>query len=210
MSRPDLDRTEGPVATLVRDYLLAKDGNRPHLIERVFAPDAVLEIVNPTAAIAFPARTEGRAAIGEVLVRDFARRQDNVYTFCLSRPDGAGDAFACGWLVAMTDKAAPHALRVGCGRYAWCFAADPSAGGAPALRANRLTITIDAMPVLPAEAAGSILSAVAALEPWWSNATALRACLPDRAELAPVRQWLERDGAEGAGSAGALSRRTST
>jgi len=38
----------------VRNYILAKDGNRPFLMRQAFAEDAELEMVVNTDAISFP------------------------------------------------------------------------------------------------------------------------------------------------------------
>ena len=56
---------------VLRGYFHAKDENRPHLLEDVFASNAELVIRNQSANIAFPAFTQGRSAIAEVLVRSF-------------------------------------------------------------------------------------------------------------------------------------------
>ena len=56
---------------VLRGYFHAKDENRPHILERVFEPDAELVVVNHASTIAFPARTVGRDAITDVLVRNF-------------------------------------------------------------------------------------------------------------------------------------------
>src|SRR5262249_16623614 len=111
--------------SVVRDYIRAKDENRPHVLDRVFAPDAVVEIRNPSAAIAFPAPTSGRAAIADVLVRSFGQTHENVYPFCLQRPAGRAGSFDCDWIVAMTERSGSRSVRVGRGRYAWRF--DPDA-----------------------------------------------------------------------------------
>ena len=71
---------------VLRGYFHAKDENRPHLLEDVFASNAELVIHNQSANIAFPAFTQGRSAIAEVLVRSFTLSNENVYSFYLSRP----------------------------------------------------------------------------------------------------------------------------
>jgi hypothetical protein len=58
LSRPGAGKT-GPMPSpldTVETYFLAKDGNRPFLMRRVFDPDIDLEIIVKTDAIAFPAR----------------------------------------------------------------------------------------------------------------------------------------------------------
>ena len=74
---------------VLRGYFHAKDENRPHMLEDVFASNAELVIHNQSANIAFPAFTQGRSAIAEVLVRSFALSNENVYSF-YPRPSAAG------------------------------------------------------------------------------------------------------------------------
>ena len=79
-------------------YFRAKDGNRPHLLARVFSPDARLEVRNQTAGIAFPSVTIGREAIAEVLVRRFGQTYENVYSFISVAPNQLpGTSLASGW-----------------------------------------------------------------------------------------------------------------
>ena len=141
---------------VLRSYFHAKDENRPHILERVFEPGAELVVVNHTATISFPARTVGREAITDVLVRNFGQTYENVYSFYLRRPPVAAEAFSCGWLVAMSEKQS-KSVRVGCGRYNWSFAK-----AAPHL-ATHLTLTIQAMQVLPPAELAAVLAWVQAL-----------------------------------------------
>lgn len=143
-----MSKTSSPSAsaeTLIRTYLHAKDHNRPHLMAKVFAPAASLEMTVKTGAIAFPAVTEGLNSITDVLVRRFGQTYENVYTFCLQRPEPEGrTSFSCDWLVGMSDKE-DGAVRVGCGRYDWRFQQ------ALPFLVERLHITIEEMQVVPAE-----------------------------------------------------------
>jgi len=91
-------------AQILEGYFCAKDGNRPHLIARVFTPDARLEINNASASITFPSVAQGMEDIADVLVRQFGRTYENIYSFYLSEPEGAVKQFKCSWLVGMTDK----------------------------------------------------------------------------------------------------------
>jgi hypothetical protein len=105
----------------IRTYIRAKDENRPHLMRRAFAEEATLEMVVRTSAIAFPPVTRGCAAIADVLVRDFAKQYENVYTFCLDDPPSADSlCFKCGWLVVMSEKDS-RKLRMGHGYYDWSW-----------------------------------------------------------------------------------------
>lgn len=168
---------------LVAAYLRAKDENRPHLMPAVFAPDATLEMVVRTGAISFPALSRGIDAITEVLVRNFGRTYENVYTVCLQRPGAAASHFECDWLVGMSEKAT-GLVRVGCGHYGWTF------GASPRPRVERLVITIEAMQVLPAAALGPVAAWTAALPAPWCAPQVAVATAPVLDGLEPVLRYV--------------------
>lgn len=176
----------------VTAYLHAKDGNRPHLLAQAFTDDALLEMVVHTAAISFPPVCQGRDAIAEVLVRRFGQSYENVYTFCLSSPpEGDAEVFVCDWLVVMTEKDS-RAVRVGCGRYDWCFSP-------PSYLAESLSITIETMQTLPASQAEKVMDWAAGLPyPWCPAAVALPGA-PDIQQLAPVLGYIGRERMAGSG-----------
>jgi hypothetical protein len=150
----------------VHSYITAKDHNRPHLIELAFEPDAVLEIVLETANIDFPALTQGREAIAELLVRRFGQTYENVYTFCVGpRPSAASLTYACKWMVAMSDKTS-KAVKVGCGLYEWHFNLQTGL-------AQRLRITITHMEELPPAQLHDVMNWVSNVQHPWSAAQAL-------------------------------------
>ena len=152
-------------------YLQAKDGNRPHLMKRAFAASATLDIVVRTGTIAFPPHTAGLDAIEEVVVRNFARSYENVYTFCLSDPPGPEEtAFSCPWLVGMSEKQG-GAVRLGCGRYDWSF--HPRS-----YLVERLTITIDRMNTLPAASLDPVMAWLSGLPYPWCPAPLVVASAP--------------------------------
>ncbi|MES2947524.1 MAG: hypothetical protein V4858_03185 [Pseudomonadota bacterium] len=169
-------------------YFHAKDGNRPHRMDHAFTADASLQMQVRQGAISFPPVSNGREAITDTLVRRFAVNYENVYTFCLSAPPAAQDlAFSCNWLVAMTEKDS-RAVRVGCGRYDWCF--DPASG-----LAHTLDIRIEAMQSLPPDTVGDVMGWVSALPyPWCSSDQALR-CAPPLQDLSPVLAYIAADNA---------------
>jgi hypothetical protein len=170
--------------TVLRAYFHAKDENRPHLLEQVFELQAELAVANHASTIAFPARTLGRAAITDVLVRNFAQTYENIYSFYLERPPAGATEFSCAWLVAMSEKQSKCA-RVGCGQYDWSFSE-----AAPHL-ATHLTITIHAMEVLPPAELPAILAWVKGLSyPWCTAEEAARAAPQNGELLAPVLQKL--------------------
>ncbi len=176
-------------ATLIHTYIRAKDENRPHLMAHAFAQDATLTMRVESQAISFPARTEGLAAIADVLSRRFGQSYDNVYTFCLADTLPAADAtqFCCDWLVGMTDKAS-GGVRVGCGSYVWDFA-----GTAQDRRVQSLAIAIEAMEVLPPDTAPTLLDDWLARLPYpWATAAQACAQAPALDALAPVLRYLRR------------------
>ena len=178
-------RSLTPEAVL-RGYFRAKDENRPHLLEDVFASAAELVIHNRSENIAFPAVTHGRAAIAEVLVRSFVLSYENIYSFYLERPAAGVEEFKCAWLVGMTERST-RKVRVGCGTYAWTF--EPHAPHV----ASRLAITIEAMQVLPHSEFEPVFAWLGALSyPWSSAASALQG-IPRSELLSPIAAFLGRN-----------------
>lgn len=170
---------------LIETYLRAKDENRPQLMADAFEPQAVVEMAVHTSAISFPSRLVGLEHITDVLVRDFGRTYENVYSFCLQAPDAdvASGHFHCDWLVAMSEKASRR-LRIGCGRYDWHFAHSDR------WRITQLDISIDAMEVLPDGERVDLWGWVWALERPWTRTDAALALLPKDPRLDAVRQAL--------------------
>ncbi|MCC7428967.1 MAG: hypothetical protein IT557_18900 [Alphaproteobacteria bacterium] len=171
-------------ADAIATYLRAKDSNRPHLMRRAFAADAVLEMAVHTGVVRFPPLSRGVAAIARVTAGDFGRVHENVYTFCLSAPPSAdARTFTCPWLVGMSVKES-GAVRVGAGRYDWHF--QPAA---PHL-VERLVITIERMEELGPEALGRVTDWLAAL-PWpWCAPAAAAAGMPRLAALDGIARHL--------------------
>ena len=132
----------------IETYILAKDGNRPHLMADAFAKDAELSMLVKTGDIAFPSAAFGRDAIEAVLVRQFAAQYENVYTFCITDAPSETGVFVCDWLVCMTEKAT-GAVRLGFGEYEWT-------GDAGLI--SRLKITIEEMLVLDNDLATPLLA----------------------------------------------------
>lgn len=146
-------------ADAVETYILAKDGNRPFLMQRAFAANAELEMVVKTDAISFPSTARGVKAIADVLVHRFGIDYENVYTVCLSRPSDADRRnFSCHWLVGMSAKS-DGKVRVGAGRYGWTFGWDGLV--------EKLVITIDVMNMFPATELAATMNWLSRLPyPW--------------------------------------------
>lgn len=166
-------------------YFAGKDEHRPDVAARAFAPDARLEVRNRTTAVDFPAVTDGREAIVDVLVGQFGRLYANVRSFYLARPAPGATRFACDWLVGMTVRE-DGSVRVGSGRYDWTLRA------APAWCATGLTITIDAMEALPPSTAPVVLAWLHSLPYPWASADAVLASAPRVDGLAPVLDCVGR------------------
>jgi len=170
----------------IATYILAKDGNRPWLMQRAFALDAILAVEVRTDLISFPSSASGLEEITDVLVRRFSRENENVYTFCLCLPPrSAGRRFTCDWLVGMS-RVDNGVLRVGCGRYDWTFRdSDPAI-------VERLKITIETMEVMPNENLHPVMGWLGALPyPWCPRADA-QSSMPGLRALQGVADYLRR------------------
>jgi hypothetical protein len=171
-------------ADAVHTYILAKDGNRPFLMQQAFADDAELQIILNTDAIAFPGETKGRPAIEDLLVRRFNVDYENVFTFCLAEPpETRKHHFACHWLVGMSAKADGR-LRVGCGRYDWHFDGDG--------KVKKLVILAEAMKVLAACELVPVMNWLSALPYPWCSTDRVLAHMPISAGLDHLKTYLEQ------------------
>ncbi|ACC73296.1 hypothetical protein PPMP20_15350 [Paraburkholderia phymatum] len=169
----------------IESYILAKDGNRPHRMTDAFAPNASLAMTVKTSAIAFPRETQGRDAIATVLASDFARKYENVYTFCVGAMPADGQCeFSCDWLVCMTEKTT-GATRVGYGRYDWTAEARTA-------RVTRLHIAIEEMETLPATSADCVLRWASSLPYPWCERVALDRDAPGNAAVQRIIRQLTR------------------
>jgi len=184
MNAKDLDRTP---ESLIRTYIRAKDENRPHLMEHVFAEEASLEIIVKPATISFPPRTKGLEPITDILVRSFALKYENVYTFCLERPDlvARETGFSCDWLVGMSEREG-GSVRVGCGGYEWGFSPEG------VCLVERLIITIEAMQVLPPSCAKAMFGWLSRLPYPWCPADVMAGTAPDIEGIEPVTGYVTR------------------
>ena len=173
-------------ADAVHTYILAKDGNRPFLMQQAFADNAELQIILNTDAIAFPAETKGRQAIEDLLVRRLNVDYENVFTFCLAEPpESRRRHFACHLLVGMSAKADGR-LRVGCGRYDWHFDADG--------KVQKLVILAEVMKVLAAGELTTIMDWLSALPYPWCSVDRILAHMPGSPGLGELKAYLEQAG----------------
>ncbi|RKR31322.1 MULTISPECIES: hypothetical protein [Paraburkholderia] len=161
-------------------YILAKDGNRPHLMADAFIAESELEMTVRTNDISFPSATQGLGAITKIMISDFAQRYENVYTFCLGEPDPEDTDFSCDWLVCMTEKKS-GAARLGYGQYRW---------EKRAALLTKLTITIDEMLVLEKETAAPLLEWAKKLPYPWCSFDAMKSRAPDVSDLTRILEAL--------------------
>ena len=180
-STPSLRSTEA----LLRDYLHAKDENRPLLMARAFASDVVINVVQRAPSIFFPPHAHGLAAFTDSAVRKFGQTYENIYTFYLARPEPniMLSEYTCDWVMGMSEKSS-GAVLIGCGRYDWEFHAMPH-------RVKRLTITIETMLSLPPSTASGIFGWLTAVPYPWADRKQMVALAPPIEALAPVMHHLQ-------------------
>ncbi|HEX8956601.1 MAG TPA: hypothetical protein VF798_10015 [Burkholderiaceae bacterium] len=179
-------RRHGAEALLLK-YIRAKDGNRPHVLRGVFAEGARLEMAVQSDNIDFPPAVESSDAIIDILIRQFAAKYENVYTFYLQRPPVGEriNAFTCRWLVGMTDKETGTG-RVGTGTYHWQFS------DSTPMYVTGLRIDIECMEIVPAEACLTMLDWIASLPYPWSNVRDVLRYAPQLDALRPVHAALRQ------------------
>jgi hypothetical protein len=173
--------------SLIRTYIRAKDENRPHLMEHVFAGQASLEIIVKTAAISFPAFTKGLEPITDVLVRSFAVKYENIYTFCLERPNlrTRETGFSCDWFVGMSEREGGN-VRLGCGRYDWRFSPEGLC------LVDRLVITIEVMQVLSPGRDKAVFDRLSGLPYPWCSVDVIAEKAAGIEGIGPVIEYLIR------------------
>jgi hypothetical protein len=172
------------IANIISTYILAKDTNRPWLMQSAFSERVRLEMDVKTDAIAFPSVAIGLGEVTQTLIRRFSSENENVYTFCLTKPPNV-DAphFVCNWLVGMTRKDTGE-VRVGCGLYEWAFVKQPE----PLV--GELKITIEVMELLDQQHAQTSMRWLSGLPyPWCPAETALQS-IPRLEGLSPIRDFL--------------------
>jgi len=158
-------------ADAICQYIRAKDGNRPHLLEAAFSESAILHMQIRPETISFPSKCMGRDEIVEVFIRQFNQTYENIYTFCIvPKPNIETDYFRCRWMVVMSEKES-HALRVGSGEYVWQF--DRSG------RVHSLNITIESMESTSSKMLVPVMQWVSTLPYPWCDLSILCEALPN-------------------------------
>ena len=108
--------------SLLEHYVEAKDQVRPHMMQTIYAANAVLTFSIATDMISFPNRVVGLDGITKTLIVDFGTKfsRCKTYYICDSTPQQEDSTAILPWLVLMRESASSH-LRIGKGYYKWTF-----------------------------------------------------------------------------------------
>ena len=183
-----VDQMFPDAARLLERYVAAKDGNRPQLMDEIYAPDAVLTYSIATDSISFPARTVGLEAITRTLVVEFGQRFTRCRTYYIVDDPPGSDASIpfIPWLVLMREEAR-SCTRVGRGFYAWTF---ERAGTGP-LHVKAMHIHIDRMDLVD-DADGQLLATLQSPLPYpWLQPATLHDAFHRLAGMGPAAASLE-------------------
>ena len=117
------------------------------------------------------------------MVRDFAARFENIYTYCLTKPTSQTMTDCqLNWLVVMTERDSGN-TKLGYGRYDWHF--NPASG-----RCSTLHIHIAHMQVLSESIAQQIYQHISDYPTPWQSAGALQSLLQANDALASAHGFL--------------------
>lgn len=174
---------------ITRDYLHAKDHNRPHALGRAFAEHAVfVSRFEFETDFSDDTPREGLGAITDTF-RQLGAACENIYTLCtldsrrqLEVEAGAAPAWACKWIVTMSDRESGK-LRAAWGDYRWEI--DEASG-----LATELIVTMVEMCMLEPEQLAPVSEWMAAFEGPWVEREALIEAMPKLDELAGVARYL--------------------
>jgi hypothetical protein len=187
-SGPGEEPAASEAVRLLERYVAAKDGNRPHLMTRIYAADAVLTYSIATDSISFPPRTVGLEAITRTLVTEFGQRFARCRTYYVvdDPPTGGASIPFIPWLVLMREEAQSCA-RVGKGFYTWTF---DHTGSGP-LRVKAMHIHIERMDLV-ADRGGELLETLQSrLSYPWLRAARLRDAFRGIGGANPAAAFLE-------------------
>ncbi|WP_428024706.1 hypothetical protein [Arcobacter sp.] len=107
--------------SLISKYIYAKDNNKPYLMKDVFKDSGKLDIVLNSQNISFPSRSDGLEKIIKVLIKDFNKNFENIFTLCFEDTIVIEkNTLGCNWFVFMSDKDTEE-IRLGYGTYLWKF-----------------------------------------------------------------------------------------
>lgn len=154
--------------SIINNYVIAKDKNKPNLMEKCFTKSAFLEMEVNTDNISFPEKTYGLEAITNLLVKNFHQKFENISTFCITDSSkNEMDIFQCKWFVVMVEKESQN-IKVGSGKYYWHFNLEDN------LLVDSLKITIDEMVILTNNFSSQLLNWSSELPyPWCESSQAL-------------------------------------
>ena len=162
---------------LISYYLRAKDNNKPFFIKKMLDKNAVLTMHVKTDAIDFPPKTTGIEAFTQLLVNDFNKHYENVFTFCITDSITETDnTLSCLWLVAMTEQATGQ-HKVGYGKYDWHFITNNDSA-IDKEYVSQLDITIEHMDIIDRSEDATIFNWLNTLPYPWIHRTELQANIP--------------------------------
>jgi hypothetical protein len=158
--------------SLLERYVEAKDQVRPHMMQTIYAANAILTFSIATDKISFPNRVVGLDGITKTLIVDFGTKFSRCKTFyiCDSAPQQESRIAILPWLVLMRESASSR-LRIGKGYYKWTFEQQQGDGN---MQVAAMHIHIERMDVID-DRYGKILHALqsALPYPWLPPATLL-------------------------------------
>jgi hypothetical protein len=174
--------------SLLERYVEAKDLVRPHLMQQIYAADAVLTFSIATDSITFPHRVAGIDGITKTLVVDFGAKYSRCKTFyvCDSPPQKADKIATLPWLVLMSEPALA-CLRIGKGYYEWSF--EPRGG--EGVQVVAMHIHIERMDAIE-DAQGDLLRTPQSVLPYpWLAPAILRSEFEALVESNPALAFLD-------------------
>lgn len=169
--------------TIIQKYIQAKDKNKPSLLKEVFSSHAQLDMKLKTQNISFPSTTTGLSSIANVLVTEFNKNYQNIFTFCTTDSiQITNNTLSCDWFVVMSEKNS-NDLRIGCGKYYWNFTTNQSN------LVDKLTITIEQMVILPEKSSKQVFNWVQNLSYPWTDSKEAIQNIPKIDLLKPIEQY---------------------
>ncbi len=166
---------------IVSKYIYAKDNNKPHMMKDIFTKNAILNMELETKNISFPSESMGLDSITNVLVKEFNKSYENVYSFCfLDSIKGDNEKLVCKWLVIMSSKE-NDTLRIGYGTYKWSFDKDKN------FLIKQLVISIEEMVILEEKFIYEMMNWIGSIPYPWCNTKNVLQNMPSLELLKPIK-----------------------
>ncbi|WP_072682660.1 hypothetical protein [Arcobacter sp. LA11] len=169
----------------ISKYIYAKDNNKPHLMKNIFTSSAKLDMKLKTENISFPSETLGLTSISKVLINDFNKTYENIYTICLTDSLVQDNkSVKCNWFVIMTEKE-NNMIRFGYGSYYWSFNSKDND------LVDYLNITIENMIILEKEFYFEIFDWFTKIPYPWADTKIVANTVPDIDLFKPFKIFLD-------------------